>query len=53
MTICRALVYALMNFISTIAVLRFTRYHDMLDDDDPRAKRLRPPIAPPIEEGPA
>ena len=29
-----ALVYALMNFIGTIAVLRFTRYHDMVDDDE-------------------
>lgn len=45
-----ALVYALMNFISTIAVLRFTRYHDMLDDDDLRARRLSAPIAPAIEE---
>ena len=35
-----ALVYALMNFIATIAVLRFTRYHDMLDDDEaPLAER--------------
>lgn len=39
-----ALVYALMNFITMIAVLRFTRYHDMLDDDDPRTRRIRPPI---------
>lgn len=45
-----ALVYALMNFISTLAVLRFTRYHDMLDDDDPRARRLRRPIVKPVEE---
>lgn len=28
-----SLVYALMNFIATIAVLRFTRYHDMIDDE--------------------
>ncbi len=28
-----ALVYALVNFIGTIAVLRFTRYHDMVDDE--------------------
>ena len=29
-----SLVYALMNFIATIAVLRFTRYHDMVDPED-------------------
>ena len=40
-----ALVYALMNFIATVAVLRFTRYHDMLDDDEaaaPAAEREEP-----------
>ena len=26
-----SLVYALMNFIATVAVLRFTRFHDMID----------------------
>lgn len=34
-----SLVYALMNFIGTIAVLRFTRYHDMIDDE---AKGVEP-----------
>lgn len=31
------LVYALMNFIGTIAVLRFTRYHDMRDESETAA----------------
>ncbi|MDA8020695.1 MAG: monovalent cation/H+ antiporter complex subunit F [Thermoanaerobaculia bacterium] len=33
-----ALVYALMNFIGTIAVLRFTAYGDLARLDDDRAK---------------
>ncbi len=37
-----ALVYALMNFIATIAVLRFTRYGDLtlIDADEDELERL-------------
>lgn len=37
-----ALVYALMNFIATIAVLRFTRYGDLtlIDRDEDEVERL-------------
>ena len=38
-----AIVYALVNFASTIAVLKFVRFKDMSHGDETRARAVPPP----------